>query len=152
MAGLAYFLGLQRLGATAIRAGSSSLPILAELVRDQRPTAIVGVPTLMLALAGRLQADGVDPAQCGVKALIGIGEPLRRENLTLSPLGERLQLAWGGKVYGTYASTEMATTFADCAYGCGGHLQPDLMVVEIVDDEGRLLASGRPARSLPPLQ
>lgn len=142
MAGLAYFLGLQRLGATAIRAGSSSLPILAELVRSQRPTAIVGVPTLMLALAGRLQADGVDPAAGGVKTLIGIGEPLRRENLTLSPLGERLRQAWGGQVYGTYASTEMATTFADCACGCGGHLQPDLMVVEIVDEEGRLLPPG----------
>lgn len=142
MAGLAYFLGLQRLGATAIRAGSSSLPTLAELVRSQRPTALVGVPTLMLALAGRLQADGIDPARCGVTTLIGIGEPLRHEDLTLSPLGERLQQTWGGQVFSTYASTEMATTFADCSAGRGGHLHPELMAVEIVDEDGRVLPPG----------
>lgn len=137
MAGLAYFLGLQRLGATTIRAGSSSLPILAELVRSQRPSAIVGVPTLLLALAGRLRADGFDPARCGVTTLIGIGEPLRCEDLSLSPLGERLTVAWGGaRICATYASTEMATTFADCTCGRGGHLHPELMVVEIVDEAG----------------
>jgi len=143
MAGLAYFLGLQRLGATTVRAGSSSLAILAELVRSQRPQAIVGVPTLLLALAARLQADGYDPARSGVTTLVGIGEPLRRDDLALSPLGARLQEAWGGaRICATYASTEMATTFADCSAGCGGHLHPDLMVVEIVDDQGRVLPPG----------
>lgn len=143
MAGLAYFIGLQRLGATTVRAGSSSLPILAELVRSQRPSAIVGVPTLMLALATRLRADGFDPARCGVTNLIGIGEPMRREDLSLSPLGERLTAAWGGaRICATYASTEMATTFADCVCGRGGHLHPELMVVEIVDEDGRPLPPG----------
>jgi phenylacetate-CoA ligase len=143
MAGLAYFLGLQRLGATTIRAGSSSLPILAEMLRSQRPQAIVGVPTLLLALAGRLQQDGCDPAALGVTTLIGIGEPLRREDLSLSPLGERLAAAWGGaRICATYASTEMATTFADCACGRGGHLHPELMVVEIVDEAGNVLPPG----------
>jgi phenylacetate-CoA ligase len=143
MAGLAYFLGLQRLGAATVRAGSSSLPILAELVRSQRPDVIVGVPTLLLALAGRLQADGFDPAQCGVRLLCGIGEPMRREDLALSPLGERLGAAWGGaRICATYASTEMATTFADCECGCGGHLHPELIVVEIVDEAGHVLPPG----------
>ncbi len=142
MAGLAYFLGLNRLGATVIRGGSSSLPYLAGLVRSQQPRAIIGVPTLLLALAGRLQADG-GTGGYGVTTLIGIGEPLRREDLTLSPLGERLHQAWGGaRILSTYASTEMATAFTDCSEGCGGHLLPELMVVEILDENGQPVAPG----------
>ncbi|PLX82982.1 MAG: CoF synthetase [Desulfuromonas sp.] len=142
MAGLAYFTGLNRLGATAIRGGSSSLPVLAQLVRRFRPTAVVGVPTLMLALAEVLRAEGDDPRRAGVERLVCIGEPVRRPDLSLSALGERLRDGWGGNVFGTYASTEMATTFADCAEGRGGHTHPDLVVVEVVDGAGRPLPPG----------
>lgn len=142
MAGLAYFLGLARLGATALRGGSGSLPHLADLVRRQRPTAIIAVPSLLLALADRLQADGIDPRQAGVQTLIGIGEPVRAPDLRLSPLGERVRACWGGAVFGTYASTEMATAFSDCTAGAGGHLHPELAVVEILDPSGQPLPQG----------
>ncbi|MBE0596284.1 MAG: AMP-binding protein [Desulfuromonadales bacterium] len=142
MAGLAYFLGLVRLGATALRGGSGSLPHLAELVRRQRPTVIIAVPSLLLALAERLQADGIDPRQTGVRTLVGIGEPVRASDLRLSPLGARVQERWGGAVFGTYASTEMATAFSDCTAGAGGHLHPELAAVEIVDAAGKPLPPG----------
>ncbi len=142
MAGLAYFLGLNRLGALAIRGGSSSIPALAELVRSQRPTAIVGVPSLLVSVAARLAADGIAPIDLGVDRLICIGEPVRDADLALSALGRRLAEMWGGQVYGTYASTEMATAFGDCSAGRGGHLQPELMAVEIVDENGRTLSPG----------
>jgi phenylacetate-CoA ligase len=144
MAGLAYFLGLTRIGAQAIRGGSSSIPALVELVQDHRPTAMVGVPTLLLRLAERLQSDGIDPAGLAVRRLVCIGEPLRRADLSLSVLGERLRAIWGAEVFGTYASTEMATAFTDCFFGQGGHLQPELMVVEILDDQDRVLPPGVP--------
>ena len=143
MAGMAYFLGLVRLGATAIRGGSSSIPALVELVRDQRPTALVGVPSLLLALGERLREGGATVADLGVKKMICIGEPVRNPDLGLSGLGRRLAGLWGGEVYGTYASTEMATAFADCSAGCGGHLQPELMVVEILGEDGSPLLPGR---------
>ncbi len=144
MAGLAYFLGLTRLGATAIRGGSGSIAFLAELVLRHRPTALVGVPTLLAAVAAAIAARGVQPATAGVARIVCIGEPVRREDLALSALGERLAALWGTAVLGTYASTEMATSFADCAFGMGGHLLPDLMVVEIVDDLGGPLPTGEP--------
>jgi phenylacetate-CoA ligase len=144
MAGLAYFLGLTRIGAEAIRGGSSSIPALAELARMHRPTAIVGVPSLLLRLAEGLQGDGVDPAGLGVRRLICIGEPLRRADLSLSVPGERLRAIWGAQVFGTYASTEMATAFTDCGAGRGGHLQPELIVVEIIDAQNRVLPPGVP--------
>ena len=144
MAGLAYFLGLTRLGATAIRGGSGSVAFLAELVLRHRPSALVGVPTLLAAVAEALAARGVQPTAAGVQRIVCIGEPVRRDDLSLSPLGERLAALWGARVLGTYASTEMATSFADCTFGKGGHLLPDLMVVEIVDDQGRPLPPGEP--------
>ncbi len=142
MAGLAYFLGLTRLGATAIRGGSGSVAFLAELVLRHRPTALVGVPTLLAAVADAVAARGAEPRALGVTRLVCIGEPVRREDLALSALGERLAGLWGGAVLGTYASTEMATSFADCTAGMGGHLLPDLMVVEIVDESGLPLPPG----------
>ena len=144
MAGLAYFLGLTRLGALAIRGGSGSVAFLAELVLRHRPAALVGVPTLLAAVAEAVTARGAEPAAIGVKRLVCIGEPVRREDLALSALGERLTALWHADVQGTYASTEMATSFCDCTSGMGGHLLPDLMVVEILDDEGRPVRAGEP--------
>lgn len=144
MAGLAYFLGLTALGSLVIRGGSSTVAMLREFVRRHRPTAMVGVPSLMLAVGESLAAEGADPADLGVRRIVGIGEPVRRADLSLSPLGERLRDRWGAAVYGTYASTEMATAFCDCEAGRGGHLHPGLVVVEIVDEEGGAVAPGTP--------
>jgi phenylacetate-CoA ligase len=144
MAGFAYALGLSRIGATVIRAGSSSVAMLAGVIQEYRPTTVVGVPTFLLALAERLRETGVAADGCGVRRLVCIGEPVRRRDLCLSALGERLQQAWQADVYGTYATTELATALADCAHGCGGHLHPDLMVLEILDDAGRPVPAGSP--------
>ncbi len=142
MAGLAYFLGLLQLGAKVIRGGSSSQAFLLELLRSQAPTAIVGVPSLLLALAERLQASGVDPAAVGIKRLVCIGEPVRTPELVLSPLGGRLQQLWRAQIFGTYASTEMAAAFSDCSEGRGGHVRPELVAIEIVDEAGEVLPPG----------
>ena len=142
MAGLAYFLGLRQIGATAIRAGSGQPALVAELIRQQRPNVLVGVPSLLLMVARQFQGGGESPAQLGVDKLICIGEPVRNDDLSLSPLGKTLQECWSAEILGTYASTEMATAFADCPAGCGGHLLPELVVVEIIDNDGNLLPAG----------
>jgi phenylacetate-CoA ligase len=142
MAGLAYFLGLTRIGATVIRGGSSSAGLLMELIRNCRPTGIVGVPSLLLAVGDRLKQEGTDPAGLGISRMVCIGEPVRRQDLALSPLGERLESVWRCRIFGTYASTEMATSFTDCGEGLGGHLHPDLIAVEIVDENGAPAAPG----------
>ena len=142
MAGLAYFLGLTRIGATVIRGGSSSTALLVELIRSCRPSAIVGVPSLLLAVGQKLHQEGIDPAALGVTRLVCIGEPIRRGDFSLSPLGERLEQEWRCQIFGTYASTEMATSFTDCGSGLGGHLHPDLIAVEIVAENGDAVPDG----------
>ncbi len=143
MAGLAYFLGLREIGATILRAGSSSLDYLAETLRRQRPQVLVGVPSLFLTLAKHLEKSADDPAALGVEKLICIGEPVRNPDLSLSPLGEALTRLWSAQVLGTYAGTEIATAFADCELGCGGHLLPELALVEILDEQARSLGAGQ---------
>lgn len=145
MAGLAYFEGLRSLGATAVRIGGGSPSLLAEGVLVHRPTAIVGVPSAILAAGRVLEGRGIDCGELGVRRLICIGEPVRNPDMSLSVLGERLSGLWSARVLGTYASTEMATSFAECDDGSGGgHIQPDLIVVEIVDDSGEAVRPGEP--------
>lgn len=143
MAGLAYFLGLRAIGATIMRAGSSSLEYLAETLRQQRPQIMVGVPSLFLSLARHLQQQGTDCRALGVEKLICIGEPIRRPDLTLSSLGEALTEQWAAQILGTYAGTEIATAFADCEQGCGGHLLPELALIEIVNEDGTVSNAGQ---------
>jgi phenylacetate-CoA ligase len=45
-------------------------------------------------------------------------------------------------LYATYAATELATSMCECAAGHGGHLHPELLHVEILDDEGRPVPDG----------
>jgi len=131
MAGLAYFEGLRRMGATAIRIGAGRPSVLAEAVRVQ---------------TGKLlQSRGIKPSQLGVTKLIAIGEPVREADLSSSALGQRLGDLWQAQVLGTYASTEMATSFAECDRGSGGgHVLADLIVVETVDEAGNATAPGEP--------
>ena len=37
----------------------------------------------------------------------------------------------------------MATTFAECEYGCGGHHHPELIICELVDEAGNPVEEGR---------
>ena len=144
MAGLAYFLGLTRIGATVIRGGSSSAGLLVELIKNCRPSALVGVPSLLLAVGEKLQQEGIEPARLGITRLMCIGEPVRNSDFTLAPLGNGLARLWNCPIFGTYASTEMATSFTDCSAGLGGHLHPDLVVLEILDERGEPVPDGTP--------
>ena len=143
MAGLAYFEGIRQLGARAIRAGSGNPSVLAQAVLLHRPSMIVCVPSQAVLMGEAIEAEGQDPSGLGVKALICIGEPVRTTDLKLSQLGERLKQLWNCDIVGTYASTEMATSFTDCVAFNGGHYHPELITVEILDDNGTPVSPGQ---------
>jgi phenylacetate-CoA ligase len=142
IAGLAYFSGIRSLGAAAIRNGLCSVESHLEIIRRLKPTAIVGVPTFLLKLGQFLKTEGIDPASTGVKKLVCIGESIRDRKLALLKVGESLEQLWGARIYSAYASSETITSFCECTARQGGHLHPDLAVVEIVDDAGNILPPG----------
>ena len=153
MAGLAYFEGVRRIGATAVRTGSGNPAFLIQPTLLYRPSVIVCVPSQALLLAEAIQQSGQDPAQLGVRLLICIGEPIRKVDLEYSTLGDKLRKIWNCDVVGTYAGTEMATSFTECCHGRGGHFHPELITVEIIDENGKPVPPGQPGEIIAtPLQ
>jgi phenylacetate-CoA ligase len=142
VAGLAYYLGIRAIGATAIRNGLNSLDSHLELIKRLKPTAIVGVPSFIRKLGLFFNQAGYSAAKCGVRKIVCIAEPLRDKNLKLLKVGEDLERIWKAKAYSTYSSSEIVSTFCECTAQSGGHLHPDLAIAEIVDDQGRNLPSG----------
>jgi len=142
IAGLAYFLGIRSIGAAAIRNGLNSLESHAEMILRLSPTAIIGVPTFLRKLGLFLKNRGIDPASTTVTKLVCIGEPLRNKDLDPLPVGESLEDLWRAGAYSTYASSETVTSFCECTARQGGHLNPDLAIVEIIDENGIVLPPG----------
>jgi phenylacetate-CoA ligase len=142
MAGLAYFLGSVSLGCRTVRAGSGSASQIWELIKVTECTGIVAVPSLTAKIAEYAIEKGEDPSKFGIKKIIGIGESLRDSELNPLPLASRIEKLWNADILSTYASTELSTTFAECSYKQGGHIRPELIVVEIIDENGNNLPDG----------
>ncbi len=144
VAGLAYWLGAQRLGAACIRAGSaygSQFDVLASLLYKGRRSFVITVPSLLPAAGGLSSADDAMP---GLRAVIGIGigEPLRTAAQAPNTLARRLTDKLHVLVLSTYACTETCSTFAEGPKCMGGHLNPALAVVEIIDANGEAVPAG----------
>ena len=144
IAGLAYFLGMQSIGAASIRNGHGTMEGHGEVIKHADPTTLVGVPSFLRKLGVYLQKKGMDLHSTPIDKLICIGEPLR--NASMQPLSVAVDLEeiWGAKVFSTYASSEIVTTFCECTEQAGGHIHPSLGLVEIIDEEGRPVPDGEP--------
>jgi phenylacetate-CoA ligase len=142
VAGLAYFLGIRSLGAAAIRNGLSNFESHLAIIKSMQPTVLVGVPTFLRKLGLFLESQGMDPYKTSVNKLVCIGETIRDETFSLLKVGKDLEEIWGAKVFSTYASSESITTFCECTERQGGHLHPELMIAEIVNDRGEVLPAG----------
>ena len=142
MAGIAYYAGLRKLGAGIIRLGPGAPAMQWENIKRLNPTAVVGVPSMLLKLIEFANEIGLDINSSSVKKAICIGENIRNPDFSLNRLGAKIQSAWNIQLYSTYASTEMQTAFTECKAGKGGHLQPDLILVELLDEEGNAVAEG----------
>ena len=143
IAGLAYFMGTRSLGAAAVRNGLNSVASHLETMLRVNPTVIVGVPSFLLKLGQYFVSKGIGARSIGVSKLICIGEPVRDRDMSLLKMGEQLEAIWGARVFSTYASSETITSFCECGMQAGGHLHPDLALVEIVDDRGKVLPCGK---------
>jgi phenylacetate-CoA ligase len=143
IAGMAYFMGLRLLGCAIVRAGPATPMLSLEMLQCARITAIVGVPSFLLLLAGKAAEAGLDPAKLGARKLICIGESIREQDFSLNPAGQLLEQRWQARVYSTYGNTELAASLCECDAGCGGHLHPDSLYIEALDETGRPVPDGQ---------
>ena len=137
MAGLAYFLGVRQLGASIVRVGAGIPELQWDSIRLYEPTYLIAVPSFLLKMIAYAEKNGIDYEASSVKGVVCIGESLRNQNFSNTLLAEKIAEKWKGiKLYSTYASTEMSTTFTECEYQQGGHHHPELIITEVLDDAG----------------
>lgn len=145
MAGMAYFLGLREMGAGVIRVGNGIPELQWDTIRRFHPDAIMCVPSFILKLIEYAEAHDIDYRSSSIRRIIGIGEGLRDQNFELNLLGRQIHEKWPQvQLFATYSSTEMGATFSECEYGMGGHVHPELIIVEIIGDDGMPVADGQP--------
>ncbi len=143
MAGLAYFLGVRKMGAGIVRVGNGIPELQLDSIQRFSPTVCIVVPSFLLKIIEHAETQGYDLNQSSLRKAICIGEPLRNPDYSLNTLGQRINRHWHTlSLHSTYASTEMGTSFTECSCGCGGHHHPELIIVELLDDNGRQVAEG----------
>ena len=144
MAGMAYFLGLRELGAGVIRVGNGIPELQWDTIQRLKPDTIMCVPSFILRLVQWAEDHGIDYRNSSIKRIIGIGEGLREQDFSLNLLGRRIKEKWDVELYATYSSTEMSATFSECPYACGGHVHPELVIVEIIGPDNMPVPDGQP--------
>lgn len=144
MAGIAYYSGIRKLGGGIIRLGPGVPALQWETIHRQKPTVIVAVPSFILKLIQYAKQHNIDINKTSVTKAVCIGENIRNADCSFNILGKKITNAWNIKLYSTYASTEMQTAFTECSEGCGGHLNPELLIVELLDENNKQVAANTP--------
>ena len=142
MAGMAYFLGLRKLGAGIIRTGPGLQKLQFESINKFNPTGFVTVPSFIPKLISYANKNGIDYKNSSIKKAVCIGEPIRNPDFSLNTLGKKITDNWNIKLYSTYASTEMGTAFTECSAGLGGHHHPEMIIVEFLDENNNPVNHG----------
>ncbi len=142
MAGLAYFLGARKLSAGIIRVGAGIPELQWDSILKFKPTYIIAVPSFLLKLIEYAERNDIDVNKSSIKGAICIGESLKTQDFSLNKLSKKIKDKWYINLFSTYASTEMGTAFAECEYQQGGHHHPELIIVEILDENNQPVKNG----------
>ena len=143
MAGLAYFLGARKLGCGVVRVGNGIPELQWDTIRRVGSTACMVVPSFLMKLIEFAEKSGFDPNRSTLRKAICIGETLRTPDGKLTKLAEKISARWPQlELYSTYASTEMQSSFTECEHHAGGHIPADLIIVELLDENGAPVAAG----------
>lgn len=114
-------------------AASELLETIVQRLNDWQPQMLIAYASMarILAeeqLAGRLH---IHPEKVYTSSEVLTDETRRR-----------IKTAWGDEPYNQYASTETASIAAECESGRRLHLFEDLVIVEVVDEQYRLVPPG----------
>ncbi len=145
MAGLAYWMGIRRMGASIIRVGNGIPELQWDTIERLHPNTIMCVPSFILKLIDYAEQHHIEYRRSSIRKIIGTGEGLRDQTFALNLLGQRIHDKWPEvQLYATYSSTEMSATFSECEHGCGGHVHPELIIVEIIGEDNQPVPDGMP--------
>jgi len=144
MAGLAYLLGVRKLGAGIVRVGAGIPELQWDSIERFKSTVLITVPSFLLKIIEYAELNNLDYNNSSVRSAICIGEPLRDSNFQLNRIGTKIKDKWDINLFSTYASTEMSTAFTECVEGTGGHHHPELIIVEFLDENNNPVNKNEP--------
>ncbi len=142
MAGIAYYSGIQKLGAAAIRVGAGNMSLQLDSIIRNQPTVLIAVPSFILKMIEYANQHHIDLNKTSVKKIICIGESIRNTDFSLNELAKRIVNNWNVQLFSTYASTEKQTAFTECTEHNGSHAHAALIIFEILDDNNKSLKPG----------
>lgn len=142
MAGLAYFLGLRKMGASVVRMGTGIPELQWDSIFRYQPKYLITVPSFLLKMIDYAEKHGIDYKNSSVYGAVCIGESIKNQDFTDNILSQKIKEKWNIQLFSTYASTEMSTAFTECEHQIGGHQHPELIITEILDDEGNAVKDG----------
>lgn len=142
MAGLAYFLGLRKMGASVVRMGPGIPELQWDSIFRYKPKYLITVPSFLLKMIDYAEKHGIDYQNSSVYGAVCIGESIKNQDFTDNILSAKIKEKWNIKLFSTYASTEMSTAFTECEQQAGGHHHPELIITEILDDDGNPVKEG----------
>ena len=144
MAGIAYYLGVRKLGAGLVRVGPGNASMQIDAIKRFNPTIIIAVPSFLISVIKTAKEKNFDLNKSSVRKVICIGENIRNIDFSLNTLGQRIKQDWNIELYSTYASTEKQTAFTECEHGKGGHHLPELIIYEVLDENNNMVEPGMP--------
>ena len=142
MAGLAYFLGLRKMKVGIIRVGAGIPELQWDSILKYKPNYLITVPSFLLKLIEYAETHNIDYNNSGIKGAVCIGESLRNQDFSMNTLARKITDKWNINLFSTYASTEMSTAFTECEHAVGGHHHPELIIVEVLDDNNNPVKEG----------
>lgn len=114
----------QKIGMGIIPMGKCSFD--SRILKNYRPTSIVGSVFKLLRLWRRLKAEGIKPGDLAIDKLVAGGESFADESR------KYLAEQWECPVYNTYGSTE-GTMCGECTELSGLHVPEDLVHLDVYD-------------------
>ncbi len=119
-------LAAQKIGMTIIPEGKCTFPV--RIIKNYRPTGIVGSVFKLLRLARRMEYEGIKPQDSSIKRLIAGGESFPEESRRY------LEEVWDVPVYNTYGSTE-GTMCGECRIKTGLHVPEDMVHLDVYNPQ-----------------
>ncbi len=135
----AAFEGACQLNQLCLAGGGMSSQARVQLIEDNSATIICCTPTYALRMAEVAESEGRSLADSPVRMLIVAGEP----GGSLPAVRDRIESAWGARVFDHWGMTEIGALAVECQEGRGGlHVLETECIAEILDpDDGQPVES-----------
>ena len=144
MAGMAYYLGLQRIGCCVLRQGAGGPAVQVERICRFGVTGIVTVPSFLLAILREARRQGLSDEEFPLRKAVLVGDALRDASLQPNAVARHIHELRAVELFGNYGNTEMGGSLCECSAFAGHHIHPDLVYAEVLRDDGSPADDGEP--------